>query len=79
MARQPQYSLDERVFMVLKYHESQSPAEVIRQFMITFPNVCVPSRNTPAREYQKYLTAAATSRNLKNILGGLEVVDHKST
>lgn len=49
--------------MVLKYHETMSPAEVIRQFGLHFPNTRVPSRNTPYREYMKYLNYG-TSVNL---------------
>ncbi len=50
-----QFTLDERVFMVLKYHETRSPAEVIRQFQLQFPGRRMPFRHTVTRNYQKFL------------------------
>lgn len=64
-AQRPQFTLDERVFMVVTYHETQSPVEVIRRFRLQFPNSRVPFRHTVTRNYQKYL-ASGTSRNLNS-------------
>lgn len=51
--------------MVLKYHETRSPTEVIRLFQIEFPNRRPPFRHTITRNYEKYLDSG-TSRNLNS-------------
>lgn len=53
--QQPQYTLEERVFMVLKYCETFSIAETLRLFILQFPHARVPNRKTITRNYNKYL------------------------
>ena len=60
---QPQFTLDQRTFMVLQYHTTRSPRIVIRNFRAQFPNARRPSRNTPYNLYQHYILKA-TSHNL---------------
>ena len=63
--QRPQFNLEERVFMVVKYHELRSPGQVIRQFRERFPNRRPPFRHTVTRHYGKYM-ASGTSKNLNS-------------
>lgn len=60
----PQFTLEQRVFMVLSYNQTWSQTETIRLFRIEFPNCRIPSRFTIKKNYDKYLIfGVSTNRN----------------
>ena len=59
----PQYTPEQRSFMVTEYHRTNSVGAVLRSFRQEFPNVRCPSRKTVSRNAQKYRTTG-TSHNL---------------
>ena len=48
------FSVDKRVFMVLKYTETGNVLETIRKFQRQFPNQTTPCRQTIMDNYNKY-------------------------
>ena len=59
--QRPQFNIEERVFMVVKYYELGSPGQLIRQFQEKFLNRRLPFRHALTRNYGKY-KASGTSR-----------------
>ena len=55
--------------MVVKYSETRSQAETIRQFILQFPNARVPIRHTITRNYQKYLEFGKSGNRNKDNCG----------
>ena len=51
----PQFSVDERVFMVLNYTETENVLEIITRFQRQFPNQRTPCRQTMMDNYNKYV------------------------
>ena len=62
-----QYTVEQRIFMVSKYFETKSYAEVRRLFRIEFPDRDPPDGKNIWRNVQKYLQHGTSwNRNLKN-------------
>ena len=51
----PHFTVDERVFMVLKYTETGNLLETIRRFQRQFPNERTPCRQTVMDNYNKFV------------------------
>ena len=63
----PQFSVDERVFMVLKYTETSNVLETVRRFQRQFPNQRTPCRQTKMDNYNKYVHyGLSLNRNIGN-------------
>ena len=50
----PQYTAEQRTFMVLTYNRTENMAETLQLFEEHFPDVRQPCRSTVVRNYQKY-------------------------
>ena len=51
----PHFSVDEQVFMVLKFTETGNVVETIRRFQRHFPNQRTPCRQAIVDNYSKYV------------------------
>ena len=51
----PQFSVDERVFMVLRYTDTGNVLETVRRFQRQFPNQRTPCRQAMMDNYNKYV------------------------
>lgn len=65
----PQFTPQQRSFIVTQYHRTQSVAAVLRRFCQEYPDVRCPSRKTIMKNVQKY-QATGTSRNLNKKRSG---------
>ena len=65
----PQFTPQQRAFLVSEYHCMQRVAEVLRRFHQAYPNVCQPSRGAVYKNVRKY-QATGTSRKLKSERSG---------
>lgn len=65
----PQFTPQQRAFMVKEYHDTKSVPEVLRRFRQQFRNVRCPSRATVFKNVNKY-KATGTSRNLNKEASG---------
>ena len=65
--RRPQFTLEERVFMVVTYCQTGSQVETLNRFRVQFPNSRLPSRHTVNKNYRKYIEyGTSTNRNSGN-------------
>ena len=63
--QRPQFTLEERVFMVVNYCETWSQAETLRLFAIQFPNTRLPDRQSVDYDYNKYVAfGVSINRNV---------------
>ena len=63
----PHFSVDERVFMVLKYTETGDVLKTIRKFQKQLPNQRTPCRQTIMGNYNKYVQyGLSLNRNAGN-------------
>ena len=59
----PQFTPQQRAFLVTEYHRTGSVAQVLRLFRQQYPNVRLPSRGAVYKNVEKY-ERTGTSRNL---------------
>ena len=64
-----QLTIEQRIFVVKKYHETRSLNEVKTAFQVNFPNRNPPSNSTIQRNVRKYNTEG-TSKNLNKDRSG---------
>ena len=64
---QPQFTLDQHVFVVVNYWNTWSATETLRLFAMQYPNMRLPSRHTLKNDYNKYVQfAVSTNRDHGN-------------